>query len=135
MTTVTSIYIISTLLLPCLGLRCFQCGHYIAPEAPFLPPTKDGPPPGKIIPCENMTLDHIKECKPHELSCMKYINKGYEVRLCSDHCVDDVNFYSEREIHCCHDDACNGQDRISLPTITSLFLSLVFSFAMTLILY
>ena len=112
------------------GLKCFDCGLYIAPEVPYPPLTVDGPLPGKIFPCTNMTLEHIKECKPHENACMKYVNKGLEVHLCSDHCTEDVNYYSEREIHCCYDDACN-ESYFNFPsastTVASIILSLLLS--------
>lgn len=120
-----------TLLLSVSSLRCFDCGLYIAPEIPYPPLTVDGPLPGKIFPCVNMTLDHIRECKSHENSCMKYVNKGLEVRLCSDHCIEDINPYSEREIHCCEDDACNDGFEATpffTTTILSIILSLIVAF-------
>lgn len=98
------------------GLQCFDCGLYIPPERLDLQP---GTASGKIYPCTNLTLSHLKECKESERFCMKYVNGGLEVRLCSENCVEDVHSYSEREIHCCDDDACN---RASIPTTMSSFL-------------
>lgn len=108
------------------ALRCFQCGLYIAPELPYS--NSRDLPPGQLIPCQlgNLSLTDIKDCKPYEKHCIKYINKGLQVLACAEKCIDDVNSYSEREIHCCQDDACNH----SSPTVTAsqtLYLSLLSS--------
>lgn len=99
------------------SLQCFQCGLYVPPEGVHLAP---GTAPGKIFPCTNLSISHLKDCKENEKSCMKYSNAGLEVRLCSENCIEDVNGYSEREIHCCNDDACNESPSLNLPTLISL---------------
>lgn len=86
------------------GLRCFECGIYVPPESVHLAP---GLAPGKIFPCYNLTIGHLKECKESQTSCMKYKNGELEVLQCAETCIEDVHSYSEREIHCCNDDACN----------------------------
>lgn len=91
-------------------LQCFSCGLYIPPEPLHLNP---GVLAGKIYPCENLTRSHLKDCKPTERFCMKYVNAGLVVHSCAEQCVEDVNDYSEREIHCCSDDACNA----SIPSL------------------
>jgi hypothetical protein len=58
---------------------------------------------------------------------MKYSNAGLEVRLCSENCIEDVHSYSEREIHCCNDDACNESPSLNHPTIISLITLLLVS--------
>ena len=105
------------------ALRCFHCGLYIAPELPYS--NSRDLPAGQIIPCDlaNLSSSDVRDCKPYEKHCMKYINKDLQVLSCAEKCIDDVNFFSEREIHCCHDDACNHQS----PTVTAnaaLYLSL-----------
>lgn len=113
--------ILSSLTTSANAIKCFQCGLYIAPDSPY--PVLDGPAPGKIFPCTNMTQGHIKECKPSETACMKYVNKELTVYLCAERCIEDVSLYSEREIHCCSDDACNGSFKV-IPILSSLVMFL-----------
>ena len=110
---------ISGLISPVASIRCFECGLYIPPDQPHLLP---GQSSGKIYPCVNSTQWELRECKESQPFCMKYVNTGLVVHSCAETCVEDISSYSEREIHCCNDDACNGgfAPRASLAVVASL---------------
>ena len=63
-----------------------------------------------------------------------------EVRLCAESCIEDANSYSEREIHCCNDEACNESFPLlhkskslilpALVSLISLLLTIVSSYSL-----
>lgn len=107
------------------GLQCYECGLYVPPEGIHIPV---GTVPGKIYPCLNLTINHLKECKSSETSCMKYVNAGLEVRSCAESCIEDNNIYSEREIHCCEEDGCNRSNSLVSSHVTLILFPILAAF-------